>query len=171
MIRGVRAYDLTTHVNPPVRSDPGLPLGGDAARTPDHSWFDKRESAFFTDNKSVQPRLATTRSLAPLTVDQEVGGSSPPSCTSITYCKIRTNWPSLPTSRERNIIWVSTGSALVENSPDHASRASVVVRQLPDSKQADDQVRLDPVLNQMAGSGLHRAGGVVRCRRSVAAHR
>jgi hypothetical protein len=35
MIRGVRAYDLTADLNPPVRSDPGLPLGGDAAHTPD----------------------------------------------------------------------------------------------------------------------------------------
>ena len=43
MIRGVRAYDLTADLNPPVRSGPGL-LGGDAAHTPDRSLFDKRES-------------------------------------------------------------------------------------------------------------------------------
>jgi hypothetical protein len=71
MIRGVRAYDLTAHVNPPVRADPGVPLGGDAARTPDRSW----------PGSSISGRLATTHSLALLTVDQEVGGSSPPSCT------------------------------------------------------------------------------------------
>jgi hypothetical protein len=57
MIRGVRAYDLTTHVNPPVRADPGVPLGGDAARTPDRNWPGSSIGgrAFFTDDKSVQP--------------------------------------------------------------------------------------------------------------------
>jgi hypothetical protein len=82
MIRGVRAYDLTAHVNPPVRADPGVPLGGDAgshARPQLARQFDTRE--FSTHDKSVQSRLATTRSLALLTVDQEVGGSSPPRCT------------------------------------------------------------------------------------------
>jgi len=47
MIRGVRAYDLTAHVNPPVRADPGVPLGGDAgshARAQLARQFDKRES-------------------------------------------------------------------------------------------------------------------------------
>jgi hypothetical protein len=81
MIRGVRAYDLTAHVNPPVRADPGVPLGGDAgshARAQLARQFDKRK-VFSTDDKSVQSCLATTRSLALLTVDQEVGGSSPPS--------------------------------------------------------------------------------------------
>ena len=83
MIRGVRAYDLTAHVNPPVRADPGVPLGGDAGSHAERSWPGSSTSgkAFSTDDKSVQSCLATTRSLALLTVDQEVGGSSPPSCT------------------------------------------------------------------------------------------